>query len=86
MRPRKGYCSNGINTELSINLTLKCEQVVVGSWLVEVPELPGALTYGRSSTDEMSKAEVLAHHVIADQLENGEAEPVSIQFSLPLSE
>jgi hypothetical protein len=33
----------------------------------------------------MSKAEVLALRVIADQLENGEAEPVSIQFSLPLS-
>jgi hypothetical protein len=33
----------------------------------------------------MSKAEVLALRVIADQLENGEAKPVSIQFSLPLS-
>ena len=46
--------------------------------------MPGVLAYGSSSADAMSKAEVLALRVIADRLENGEAEPISIQFSLPL--
>jgi predicted RNase H-like HicB family nuclease len=68
-----------------MNFTLKCEQEVDSRWIAEVPELPGVLAYGGSSADAMSKAEVLALRVIADRLENGESEPVSIQFSLPLS-
>jgi len=85
MRPSMGYCYSGMNRELDMNFTLECEQEVDGRWIAEVPKLPGVLAYGTSSADAMSKAEVLALRVIADQLENGEAEPVSIQFSLPLS-
>jgi predicted RNase H-like HicB family nuclease len=79
------YCYSDINRELQVNFTLECEQEVDGRWIAEVPELPGVLAYGSSSADAMSKAEVLALRVIADRLENGESEPVSIQFSLPLS-
>ncbi len=68
-----------------MNFTLECEQEVDGRWIAEVPELPGVLEYGSSSADEMSKAEVLALRVIADKLENGESELVSIRFSLQLS-
>jgi predicted RNase H-like HicB family nuclease len=71
--------------DLNMNFTLKCEQEVDSRWIAEVPELPGVLAYGSSSADAMSKAEILALRVIADRLENGESEPVSIQFSLPLS-
>jgi predicted RNase H-like HicB family nuclease len=79
------YCYSKINRILHMNFTLECEQEVDGRWIAEVPELPGVLAYGSSSADAMSKAEVLALRVIADRLENGESEPVSIQFSLPLS-
>ena len=68
-----------------MNFTLDCEQEVDGRWIAEVPELPGVLAYGSSFAAAMAKAEVLALLVIADRLENGESEPVSIQFSLPLS-
>jgi predicted RNase H-like HicB family nuclease len=85
MRPSMEYCYCDMNRELNMNFTLECEQEVDGRWIAEVPELPGVLAYGTSSADAMSKAEVLALRVIADQFENGEAEPVSIQFSLPLS-
>ena len=84
-------CSNlgsgysGISWAVNMNFTLECEQEVDGRWIAEVPELPGVLAYGSSSADAMAKAEVLALRVIADRLENGESEPVSIQFSLPLS-
>jgi len=67
-----------------MNFTLECEQEIDGRWIAEVPQLPGVLAYGNSSADAMSKAEVLALRVIADRLENGETEPISIQFSLPL--
>ena len=85
MRPSIEYCYSGMNREINMNFTLECVQEVDGRWIAEVPELPGVLAYGTSSADAMSKAEVLALRVIADQLENGEAEPVSIQFSVPLS-
>jgi predicted RNase H-like HicB family nuclease len=85
MRSCMGYCYSGISSELTMNFTLECEQEVDGRWIAEVPELPGVLAYGSSSADAMKRAEVLALRVIADRLENGESEPVSIRFSLPLS-
>ncbi len=85
MRSSLGYCYNGMSSKRSMNFTLECEQEVDGRWIAEVPELPGVLAFGRSSADAMSKAEDLALCVMADRLENGESEPVSILFSLPLS-
>ena len=82
---RMQYCYSVVSRSLSMNFTLECEQEVDGRWIAEVPELPGVLAYGSTSSDAMSKAEVLALRVIADRLENGESEPVSIRFSLPLS-
>jgi predicted RNase H-like HicB family nuclease len=67
-----------------MNFTLECEQEVDGRWIAEVPELPGVLSYGSSAAEAISKAEILALRVIADRLENSEAEPVSISFSLPI--
>ena len=67
-----------------MNFTLECEQEVDGRWIAVVPELPGVLSYGDSATDAMSKAEILALRVIAERLENSEAKPVSITFSLPV--
>ena len=67
-----------------MNFTLDCEQEVDGRWIAEVPELPGVLSYGDSATDVMSKAEILALRVIAERLENSEAKPLSVNFSLPV--
>jgi len=67
-----------------MNFALEFEQEIDGRWIAEVPELPGVLAYGSTSADAMAKAEVLALRVIADRLENGESEPISIKFSLPL--
>ena len=85
MRSNLGSGYSGISWAVNMNFTLECEQEVDGRWIAEVPELPGVLAYGSSSADAMAKAEVLALRVIADRLENGESEPVNIQFSLPLS-
>lgn len=68
-----------------MNFTLECEQEVDGRWIAEVPELPGVLSYGDSAANAMAKAEILALRVIADRLENGDSEPVSINLSLPLT-
>jgi predicted RNase H-like HicB family nuclease len=68
-----------------MNFTLECEQEVDGPWIAEVPELPGVLSYGDLASYAMSKAEILALRVIADRLENGDSEPVSISLSIPIS-
>ena len=84
MRYGQSDCYSQINRGLNMNFTLECERETDGRWIAEVPQLPGVLAYGSTSADAMAKAEVLALRVIADQLENGESEPVSIRFSLPL--
>jgi len=84
MRNNLGFGYSGIGQWEDMNFTLECEQEDDGRWIAEVPELPGVLAYGSSSADAMSKAEILALRVIADRLENGESEPISIKFSLPL--
>lgn len=55
----------------NMDFTVECEQKVDGRWICEVPELPGALAYGASSSDAITKAEALALRVVADRLENG---------------
>jgi len=84
MRNNLGFGYSGIGEWGDMNFTLECEQEDDGRWIAEVPELPGVLAYGSLSADAMSKAEVLALRVIADRLENGESEPISIRFSLPI--
>ena len=66
-----------------MNLTLEVEREEDGRWLAEVPQLAGVLAYGATSTEAMSKAEVLALRVLAERIEHGEAEPVAISFVLP---
>ena len=66
-----------------MNFTIECEREDDGRWLSEVPELPGVLAYGQTSSEAMSKAEVLALRVLADRLEHGEAKALEIRISLP---
>lgn len=62
---------------------LECEREDDGRWLAEVVQLPGVLAYGQSANEAMSKAEVLALRVLAEQLEHGEVQPIEINISLP---
>ncbi|MBK7000612.1 MAG: type II toxin-antitoxin system HicB family antitoxin [Rhodoferax sp.] len=51
-----------------MNFTIGQEQESDGRWLAEVLELPGVLTYGATPLEAVSKAEILALRVIAEQL------------------
>ena len=62
---------------------LECEREEDGRWLAEIAAIPGVLAYGASANEAMVKAEVLALRVLAEQLEQGEAQPSSISISLP---
>lgn len=66
-----------------MNLTIECEREEDGRWLAEVPQLPGALSYGATAEQAMAKAQVLALRVLAERLEHFESRPVEISFSVP---
>lgn len=63
-------------------LHIECEQESDGRWLAEVPELPGVMVYGTSPDDAIARAEVLALRVLAERIEQGEAEPIEISIQL----
>ena len=69
--------------DAAMQLTLTIDREDDGRWIVEVPELPGVMTYGATRDDALAKAEVLALRVLADRIEHGEARPVPIQIVLP---
>lgn len=62
---------------------IECEVEDDGRWLAEVSQLPGVLAYGASANEAMTRAEVLALRVLAEQLEHGETLPVNISISIP---
>ena len=68
-----------------MNFTIEQEQESDGRWLAEVVELPGVLAYGASSLEAVSKAEVLALHVLAERLEQNESRPFSLNISIPIA-
>lgn len=68
-----------------MNFSIECEEEVDGRWIAEVPQLPGALCYGRTAEEAMAKAEVLALRTMAERLEQNEARPVEINISLPIA-
>jgi predicted RNase H-like HicB family nuclease len=65
-----------------MKLTIETEQEDDGRWIAEVPELAGVLAYGATREEAMSRAEVLALRVLAEQLEHGEARPVGLSISI----
>lgn len=68
-----------------MNLSIECEEEVEARWIAEVPQLPGALCYGKTADEAMAKAEVLALRAMAERLEQSGARPVEINISLPLA-
>jgi predicted RNase H-like HicB family nuclease len=52
-----------------------------GRWIAEVPELPGVLVYGVTSSEAQAKVQALALRVVADRLEHGEAGPELVDIS-----
>lgn len=66
------------------HFTIEIEQETDGRWIAEVQELPGAICYGATREEAMSKVEALALRVVADQIEIGEkaSKLSSVCFSL----
>ena len=55
-----------------MKFTIETEQEEDGRWIAELLEIPGALAYGGTLEEAISKAQALGLRVIADRLEHGE--------------
>jgi predicted RNase H-like HicB family nuclease len=64
-----------------VRLRVELEREADGRWIAEVPELPGVLAYGASSTEAQARVQALALRVVADRLEHGEAGPDLLDIS-----
>ena len=58
-----------------MNLTIGVEQEEDGRWIAEVSALPGALAYGQTREEAISRVKALCLRVLADRLEHGEPVP-----------
>lgn len=59
---------------MPLTLTIETERELDGRWIAEVMEIPGAMAYGETRKDALSKAQALALRVIAERIEHGEDE------------
>ncbi|MCK8604430.1 type II toxin-antitoxin system HicB family antitoxin [Desulfoferrobacter suflitae] len=66
-----------------MKFNIEYEQEEDGRWLAEVLELPGALAYGKTAEEAISKVQALALRVLADRLEHGEvsSDMLDIKFA-----
>lgn len=56
-------------------MKVEVEQEEDGRWIAEVIEIPGAMAYGASRDEAVSRVEALILRVLADRLEQGEPAP-----------
>lgn len=47
---------------------IEIEQEEDGRWIAEIPEIPGAMVYGASREDAVSRVEALALRVLAERI------------------
>jgi predicted RNase H-like HicB family nuclease len=53
--------------------TIEIDKEDDGRWIAEVVEIPGALAYGVTAEQAKANAQAIALRVLADRLEQGEA-------------
>jgi predicted RNase H-like HicB family nuclease len=64
-----------------VKFKVEIEREQDGRWIAEVPDLPGVMAYGASSSEAQARVQALALRVVADRLEHGEAGPELLNIS-----
>ncbi|MEI6205717.1 MAG: hypothetical protein WCP20_02930 [Desulfuromonadales bacterium] len=65
-----------------MEFTIETEQEYDGRWIAEISSLPGALAYGSTEDEAMTRVETLALRVLAERLETHECRPMPISIIL----
>jgi predicted RNase H-like HicB family nuclease len=61
-----------------LRFNIETERETDGRWIAEIPELPGALAYGKTEEEAKANAYALALRSIADDVEKSRDVPKSI--------
>ncbi len=61
-----------------MKLNIEIEQETDGRWIAEIPELPGAMVYGKTRREAIVHVKASYLRALADRLENGE----NVSFSV----
>ena len=59
-----------------MRFAVEIEKEKDGRWIAEIPQIPGAMAYGRSRAQAVTRVEALALRVLAERIEHGEMSPV----------
>ncbi len=59
-----------------MTFTIEVEQENDGRWIAEIPQIPGAMVYGRTREEAVSRVEALTLRILADRIEHGETSPL----------
>ncbi len=62
----------GEGIDMNRKYQIELEQETDGRWIAEIPALSGAMVYGNTREQAITKVEALALRILADRLEHGE--------------
>ncbi len=55
-----------------------------GRWIAEITDLPGAMVYGQTKEEAITKVKTLGLRILADRIEHGESvSEISEMFTFP---
>ena len=63
-----------------MTFAIEIEQEKDGRWIAEIPQIPGAMVYGRTREEAVSRVEAMALRVLAERIEHGETSPLIEQL------
>jgi predicted RNase H-like HicB family nuclease len=58
-----------------MTFTVETEQESDGRWIAEIPQIPGAMSYGKTRDEAIARVEALGLRVLAERIEQGEISP-----------
>ena len=58
-----------------VTFTVETEQESDGRWIAEIPQIPGAMSYGTTRDEAVARVEALGLRVLAERIEQGESSP-----------
>jgi predicted RNase H-like HicB family nuclease len=58
-----------------VTFTVETEQESDGRWIAEIPQIPGAMAYGGTREEAVTRVEALSLRVLAERIEQGENTP-----------
>lgn len=69
------YADCEIPMSQDLRFTVETELETDGRWIAEIPQVSGAVAYGKTKEEAMNKAYAIALRSVADDVEHSEEEP-----------